>query len=149
MATEISQLANASQEAANRIQNINAIVIQAVNNLADHAKDLVQYMNVSILPGFENFVTDGTEYKNKATHIENVMGEFNGRMDHLQSTMEEIADSIGSIARAIDEGVNGVTNAASSTQILLRDMENITHHMDDNQAIAASLKQETEVFKKL
>ena len=149
VATEISQLANASQEAANRIQNINAIVIQAVNNLADHAKDLVQYMNVSILPGFENFVTDGTEYKNKATHIENVMGEFNGRMDHLQSTMEEIADSIGSIARAIDEGVNGVTNAASSTQILLGDMENITHHMDDNQAIAASLKQETEVFKKL
>lgn len=149
VATEISQLASESQEAANRIQKINNIVVQAVNNLAEQANDLVGYMNESILPGFEQFVEDGTEYKNKATHIENVMAQFTGRMDSLQGNMEEIANSIGSIARAIDEGVNGVSNAASSTQILLGDMENITHHMDDNQAIAASLKQETEIFKRL
>lgn len=149
VATEISQLATESQEAANRIQKINSIVIQAVNNLADNANDLVQYMNSSILPGFESFVEDGSEYKQKAGYIENVMGDFTERMDNLQNTMEEIADSIGSIADAIEEGVNGVSNAADSTQILLGDMENITHHMDDNQAIAASLMHETEIFKKL
>lgn len=149
VATEISQLATASQEAANRIQKINSIVVQAVNNLADNANDLVDYMNVSILPGFENFVNDGTQYKDKASYIENVMIEFTDRMDSLQGTMEEIANSIGSIANAIEEGVNGVSNAANSTQVLLGDMESITHHMDDNQAIAASLKQETEVFKRL
>lgn len=149
VATEISQLATESQEAANRIQKINHIVVQAVNNLAEQANDLVSFMNESILPGFEQFVKDGTEYKNKATHIETVMGEFTGRMDTLQGNMEEIANSIGSIAKAIDEGVNGVSNAASSTQVLLGDMESITQHMDDNQAIAASLKQETEIFKRL
>lgn len=149
VATEISQLATESQEAANRIQKINSIVIQAVNNLADNANDLVQYMNSSILPGFESFVEDGSEYKQKAGYIENVMGDFTERMDNLQNTMEEIADSIGSIADAIEEGVNGVSNAADSTQMLLGDMENITHHMDDNQAIAASLMHETEIFKKL
>ena len=30
---------------------------------------------------------------------------------------------------------------------LLEDMESIAQHMDDNQSIAASLKQETEIFK--
>lgn len=149
VATEISQLATASQEAANRIQKINSIVVQAVNNLVDHSNDLVNYMNGSILPGFENFVNDGSEYKEKASHIENVMADFTGRMDNLQDTMEEIANSIGSIAKAIEEGVNGVSNAASSTQVLLGDMESISQHMDDNHAIAASLKQETEIFKRL
>lgn len=70
VATEISQLAAASQEAANRIQQINSVVTQAVHNLADNANGLVQYMNESILPEFEEFVTAGSEYKNKATYIE-------------------------------------------------------------------------------
>lgn len=149
VATEISQLAAESHEAANRIQEINNIVVQAVNNLSDHANDLVLYMKESILPGFEGFVKDGTEYKEKATHIESVMVEFSDRMDNLQNTIVEIANSINSIAMSIDEGVTGVGNAAESTQVLLADMENITHYMDDNQAIATNLKQETEVFKHL
>ena len=41
VATEISQLAAASQEAANRIQQINSVVTQAVNNLADNANRCV------------------------------------------------------------------------------------------------------------
>ena len=77
------------------------------------------------------------------------MAEFTASMDGLQGTIEEIADSIDLITQAIDEGVNGVSSAANSTQTLLGDMENITAHMDDNQAIAVSLKQETEVFRKL
>lgn len=149
VATEISQLASASQEAANRIQQINSIVTEAVHNLADNANGLVAYMNESILPEFESFVESGTEYKKKASYIEETMGEFTRKTDNLKVTMEEIAGSINTIAHAIEEGVNGVTSAADSTQILVADMENITRHMDDNQAIAANLKQETEVFVKL
>ncbi len=149
VATEISQLATASQEAANRIQQINSVVTSAVHNLADNANGLVKYMNDSILPEFEAFVDSGSEYKKKATYIEEVMNEFKQKTDTLQRTMEEIAGSINTIANAIEEGVNGVSSAADSTQVLVSDMENITHHMDNNQAIAAALKQETEVFKKL
>lgn len=149
VATEISQLAAASQEAANRIQKINNVVTQAVHNLADHANGLVDYMNDSILPEFESFVESGTEYKKKASYIETVMGEFTEKTDDLRRTMDEIAGSISTIANAIEEGANGVSNAANSTQVLVSDMDSITQHMDDNQAIAASLKQETEVFKKL
>lgn len=149
VATQISNLATASQEAANRIQEINSIVTQAVNNLAEHANGLVEYMNESILPEFASFVESGSEYKENATYIENVMEEFTEKTDNLQVTMKEIAESINTIANAISEGVYGVSSVADSTQILVGDMENISCRMDDNQSIAASLKQETEVFKKL
>lgn len=149
VATEISQLATASQEAANRIQQINSVVTAAVHNLADNANGLVKYMNESILPEFESFVESGSEYKRNATYIETVMDEFTAKTDSLQKSMQEIAGSINTIANAIEEGVNGVSSAADSTQVLVGDMENITYHMDNNQAIAAALKQETEVFTKL
>ena len=148
VATEISQLATASQEAANRIQSINNNVIQAVNNLADNANELIVYLNTSIVPEFKNFAVGGTEYRGKADSIESMMSDFTKRMNSLQGTIEEIADSIELITRSIEEGVNGVGSAAASTQTLLEDMESIAQHMDDNQSIAVSLKQETEIFKK-
>lgn len=147
VATEISQLATASQEAANRIQSINNNVIQAVNNLADNANDLIVYLKTSIVPEFKNFAAGGTEYKSKADSIESMMSDFTMRMNTLRGTIEEIADSIELITRSIEEGVNGVGSAAASTQTLLEDMESIAQHMDDNQSIAVSLKQETEIFK--
>ena len=106
-------------------------------------------MNDSILPEFASFVESGSEYKQNATYIENVMEEFTEKTDNLQVTMQEIAESINTIANAIGEGVYGVSSVADSTQVLVGDMESISSRMDDNQAIAASLKQETEVFKKL
>ena len=149
VATEISNLAAASQQAANRIQEINGVVTQAVNNLADNANDLVEYMNKSILPEFASFVESGSEYNKNATYIENVMEEFTEKTDNLQMAMQEIAESINTIANAISEGVYGVSSVADSTQVLVGDMENISCRMDDNQSIAASLKQETEIFKRL
>ena len=149
VATEISDLAAASQEAANRIQQINSVVTTAVHNLAEHANGLVKYMNDAIMPEFEGFVESGGEYRKRAAFIEGVMNEFVEKTDMLKKTMEEIAGSINTIANAIEEGVNGVSSAADSTQGLVSDMEDITHHMDDNQSIAAALKRETEIFVKL
>ena len=149
VATEISQLAAASQEAANRIQQINSVVTQAVHNLADNANGLVQYMNESILPEFEEFVTAGSEYKNKATYIENVMNEFESKTDSLKNTMVEIQRSINTIAHAIEEGAKGVSNAADSTQVLVTDMENISNRMDENFEIATDLKKETAIFTQI
>lgn len=149
VATEISQLAAASQEAANRIQQINRVVTEAVGNLTEHSNGLVQYMNDSILPEFEAFVDAGSAYREKATHIETSMGDFTEKTEVLKKTMAEIAGFHNTIAHAIEEGVKGVSSAADSTQVLVGDMEDITRHMDENQHIAADLKRETEVFKKL
>lgn len=146
VAGEISQLADSSRKTANRIQEINTVVTNAVHNLADHANDLVSYMNESILPEFQNFVESGNQYSENATHIESVMNEFAQQTDQLQSGAVEIANSIHTIANAIEEGVKGVTGVAESTQVLVTDMENISRRMDENQQISAELQQETAIF---
>lgn len=149
VATEISQLAAASQEAANNIQSINAIVITAVHNLADNANGLVEYMNEKILPEFQKFVESGVAYHDKATFIEGVMSDFEAKTDSLQNSMDEIANSVNTISHAIEEGVSGVVSAADSTQVLVSDMDKISKKMDENFAIAEGLKKETSVFTKL
>lgn len=147
VADEIRQLAESSRGTANRIQEINGVVTNAVHNLAGNANNLVEYMTNSILPEFENFVSSGEQYRDNATYIESVMNEFTTKTDDLKRAVDEIAASIGTITDAIAEGARGVTGAAESTQVLVEDMENINHRMEENQQIAVALQKETDVFK--
>lgn len=146
VADEIRQLADSSRDTASRIQTINAIVTDAVYNLADNANNVVEYLNTSILPEFENFVESGVEYKEKATYIEETMNDFTEKTDALKQEMNEIADSIRTITDAIEEGANGVNGAAESTQMLVEDINKISIRMDENEEIARALQQGTAIF---
>ncbi|MDE6185536.1 MAG: methyl-accepting chemotaxis protein, partial [Lachnospiraceae bacterium] len=146
VADEIRQLADSSKEAANRIQRINEIVLGAVHNLARTSNDMVEYLNASILPEFRKFVDTGARYRNDATYIEEMMNEFKGMTDNLKNEVDEIAVSIKAITTAIEDGVNGVSGAAESTQMLVVDMEKISDRMGENKEIAEDLQKETAIF---
>ena len=147
VAEEIRLLSEDSKAAANRIQDINQVVTDAVHNLAKHANSLVTYLSESILPELNNCVQGGVQYRENASYIENVMNEFTDKTDRLKLTMDEIASSINSITQAIDEGAKGVNGAAESTQVLVRDMETISSQMKENQRIANTLETGTSIFE--
>ena len=146
VADEIRQLADSSRATANSIQEINGIVTNAVHNLAGNATNLVEYVNNSILPEFEKFVQSGIEYRENASYIENVMDEFSVKTDDLKHAVSEIAYSINAITSAIEEGANGVSGAAESTQGLVENIDNINSRMEQNQQIAEKLQNETNIF---
>ncbi|MCR5584538.1 MAG: hypothetical protein K6F63_03770 [Lachnospiraceae bacterium] len=81
--------------------------------------------------------------------IESVMTSFTAKTESLKRSFDEIAESISSITSAIDEGVKGVNNAASSTQDLVNDMDKIKTRMDDNKRIVGELDNETAIFTKI
>ena len=149
VAGEIGSLAENSRQTAGNIQKINSVVVSAVHNLSDSANDLVAYMQNSILPEFSKFGEDGEKYRDNANYIESVMADFTEKTDGFKESFDEIAESIGSITNAIDEGVKGVSSAAESTQTLVSDMDNITKRMDENQRIVSELDDETAIFTKI
>ncbi len=149
VAGEIRQLADSSRDTANRIQQINEVITDAVYHLSQSAQNLVDYMDQSILKEFEEFVEAGSQYRKDASYIENVMDEFNDKTMRLQNSMTEIADSIGSITKAMDDSAAGISRVAGSTQHLVSDMADITGKMDVNQEVAGELSRETVSFANL
>ena len=91
-------------------------------------------------------MTSGMEYRENATYIEQEMEAFVKKTDRLNDNFNEIADSIDSISRAIDEGVDGVNGTAVSMQTLAMEIDGVSGKMDENQEIAGTLKKETEIF---
>ncbi len=149
VAGEVRDLANSSQKAANRIREINSVVTAAVYNLCDNAQQLVEYMRVSVLAEFEAFVQSGSQYKEDAAYIRQSMAQFHERTNRLKQSMSEIADSIGTITKAIGDGANGITGVAGNTRQLAGDMEDIARRMGVNQKVVKGLEEETVVFDNL
>ena len=148
VADEIRGLADSSRETANRIQQINSVVVAAVNNLSGNAIELVGYIQNTILPEFEAFVESGVKYRDNASYIENAMQEFTAKTDMLKKNIDEIALSISAITTAVDEGAEGINGAAKSTQNLVEDIVNISDKMNENKVIAQTLQKSTHVFAK-
>ena len=146
VADEIRQLADSSRETANRIQDINATVMNAVYNLSENANNLVNYMKTGILPEFENFVESGVQYRDNAEYIEATMAEFTYKTDNLRKRVDEIAGSINTITRVIEDGAKGINGAAESTQLLVSDVAEINNRMKENQEISGALQKSTDVF---
>ena len=146
VADEIRGLADSSRETANRNQQINSVVVAAVNHLSDNANELVGYIQNAILPEFEAFVESGVKYRDNASYIENAMQEFTAKTDMLKKNIDEIALSISAITTAVDEGAEGINGAAKSTQNLVEDIVNISDKMNENKVIAQTLQKSTHVF---
>lgn len=149
VAREVRELSNSSQETANRIQEINTVVTAAVNNLSENAQQLIDYMSQSVLKEFQAFVQSGTQYKEDAAYIRRTMDQFHDRTERLKHSMSGIADSIGTITKAIDEGASGINGMADSTRSLAADMEDVTKQMGANQEVVARLEKETVAFDNL
>ena len=106
----------------------------------------MDYLNDMILTEFQEFVSSGRQYKEDADYVKEMIDAFNDRTDRLRNSMTEIADSIESITKAIDEGASGINGVAGSTKGLVEDIADITGRMDVNREIVEELKKQMEVF---
>ena len=149
VAREIRELSNSSQETASRIQEINNVVTSAVYNLSENARLLIDYMNQSVLVQFQAFVQSGSQSQEDAVYIRRTMEDFHQRTESLRNSMSEIADSIGAITKAIDEGAGGIAGMADNTKSLAGDMEDISIRMGVNQEVVQELEKETVFFDHL
>jgi Methyl-accepting chemotaxis protein len=146
VADEISQLANSSREAANNIQTINNMVVQAVNELIESADSIVDYINNNILPDYEGFVGAGKQYNEDSVHVNEIVNRFNDMSVNLKELMDSITNSINGISLAVDESTQGASNVAMNTSDLVKDIDEIADAMDDNRQVAGSLTDEAERF---
>lgn len=146
VAAEIKSLASSCSETAGRIQEVNQVVTNAVHNLSKHSQDMADYLSETILTEFQEFVNSGRQYKEDDDYVKEVIDAFNSRTDRLRNSMTEIADSIESITKAIDDGAAGINGVADSTKSLVGDMADITGRMDTNREIVEELKKQMEVF---
>lgn len=146
VADEIRQLADSSRETANNIQNINEMVIAAVNELTKNSNQMIEYITNNVMEDYVGFVKSGHQYSDDAEHVSEIVNKFNDMASSIKTAINNVSDSIDGISTAVEESTNGITTVATNTTDLVASIEDISKEMTINEQISAELKNESDRF---
>ena len=146
VADEIRQLADSSKDAANNIQNINEMVIKAVNGLVESSRNIVNYINETVLLDYESFVNGGKQYNDDATKIDEDMSEFAHQVRQIDKRVKEMTEAIDGINCAVEDSARGVSDAATNIDALVQAIGGVNEQMQENSEVASNLRTESSNF---
>ena len=149
VADEIRTLAENSTETAGSIQQISADVTKAVAALSGNATEVLDFINNVVIGDYEEFEATGLKYENTANLVDEMLGSFMEKADHLSVIMNEMAASVSTITRAVEESSEAIGMSASNSTEIVNEFQDITEAVDDNTQVTARLNSSTKHFVNL
>ena len=147
VADEIGKLAGNSADAAAKIRQVSAEVIQAVDELAEGSQQMIEFVRNSTEEGFGGLVATSENYATDANAMRAMMEQFAQTAEELRSTMDGIRESISAVNIAVEESAKGIAGVSESSVQLTGNVNEIQSEASDNNGIAEDLAMEVGKFK--
>jgi len=149
VAEEIRVLADNSHQAANSIQEISGLVIEAVNKLVTNAKEMLEFMDSNVVKDYDSFVDIMNRYQQDTQELSNMFSGFASEASAMAGTMKNMTSGINDIATTIDESANAVTTVATDASELVEAMVEIQKETHLNREVSQEMIAVVNRFKKL
>lgn len=147
VADEIGKLATDSAASASEIQNVTNDVIRAVDELANEAETMIDFMNQTAIGGYEKLLETSESYRSNVGNMNEMMQRFAGESEQLKLNMETIKTSLEEVKTAVSESTVGVGNVADTAVSLTGSVGEIGEEAASNLEIVGRLNQEVGKFK--
>ncbi len=147
VADEIGKLAMDSATAAEQIKDVSAVVVKAVNALADEASRMVEFMEATALKGYSDLVGTSEEYNEEARRINEMMMVFRQQAQQLQNNMDSIRQVIEAVSCSVEESAKGVSRISEMSASINENVKDIEGQADANKGIADVLDSEVNKFR--
>ncbi len=148
VADEIRTLADSSRVTANNIQTISAMVITNVNDLADNAMKLLDFVNNTVIGDYDTMERVGEQYYDDAAKINDLMNGFKDSTLELNNLTMQISNAVNDISVTIGESAEGVTQVAETTSDLVFEVGQIMDSSNLNNETVEILKEGVDKFKR-
>jgi len=122
VATEIGSLAGNTSEAVGKIQDTISDVQSAFNDLTSAANGLLDFVQNTVTPDYNNFVGVANQYGKDAQAFEEKSANISEMSESIKSIMNEVTDAITSITEAAQE-----TSSISSE--IMESIDNASEHV--------------------
>ncbi len=149
VANEIRALADSSNNTANKIQEISAMVTGAVSELSSNANNMIEFVNTDVMRDYDLLVDTVDQYNTDANSFDEILSKFYNNTNQLSQTMTDMAESINQIAVTIEESSHAIENVASNSTELVESMGTINGNMEKNSEISNTLQIQVQTFKNL
>lgn len=147
VADEIGKLANECRDSASRISEVSAHVITAVNELAQEARNMVDYSGKEIARNCDIIKETSDSYKQDVHEIGALLQQFTVSCETVKAAMDGIKEAVSVTNIAIDESTKGIATTAGSLVELSNTSEDIKQRANGNVDITYALDAEVNKFK--
>lgn len=147
VASEIGKLATDSADAAGKIKGVSEQVIRAVEELADEAQRMLEFMESTAMEGHNKLISTCGDYRTDADNFMEIMEEFAGDSEDLDGISEQINEAMNAINIAVEESAKGITMVSETAADLTGDVCDIEQKAGFNQEIAENLAGQVSKFK--
>jgi Methyl-accepting chemotaxis protein len=139
VAEEVRKLAEQSSHAVTNIKDTIIKVQLAFKNLSDNSKDVLDYIQESVNPQFENMKSMGNQYYNDSQFVSNMSEEIASMSEELTATINQISEAIQNTAE--------IAQKSSENAETIKD--NINETTKAVEQVALTSKHQAELAEKL
>lgn len=146
VAGEIGALAEQSKQTVIKIQEVTQKVTQAVENLSQNARKLLDFVVSDVTQDYDSFRLIGEQYNQDGASVDGLMSEFSTIAQDLFNNMAGIKQSMSNISRAAEEGAEGTTEIAQRASVIASESAEVLEQVTRTKQSAETLRAEIGKF---
>lgn len=147
VADEIRNLAEASQENVENIKNVTEQVEHAVGQLAEEARNLLDFIENQVSESFKMFGEIADNYNEDAGEIDLLVTDFSAISQELLASIDTISTGIDGINIATSEGAEGTVNIAGRVGDVAATSEAVRQLLEDTGYAVGHLNASAQKFQ--
>ncbi len=125
VADEIRNLADSTKESANRIYAITSGVINSVEELANNASTMLEFVNTRVKDDYSNMEETGRNYYKAADSMDRIMSGIHQSVKELKDAIEHVSSANQEINEAVGKSAQDITDIVINNGELITEMDSI------------------------
>lgn len=147
VAGEIGSLASQSTETANNISSIVAGVKNAAESMETCLRQMISFMEETVIGDYENFIQVSEEYSADARDFSGSMQTINSSIVGLEENIADITKSIQDINSTVNEAAISINDVATKATDMVGYANDTGDRAEENTKCAMELEQIVKWFK--
>ncbi len=125
VAEEIGGLAGSTNDAANEIQRMSKVVVEAIQGLDSLAEDMLLLLQEKIIADYENFGGISQNFTDKSDNIKTSMEQLQKITEQYVQSLENMKDAMVSVSAASEENSSVIIRTSELLSSIDTDMQDI------------------------
>ena len=146
VADEIRVLAEQSKAAVAHIQEVTGNVTAAVENLANDAERLLEFVGNDVVESLGGFAEMANSYNSDAANVDSLVTDFSAPSEQLLASINGVMDAISDVSKTATEGATGTTDIAEKVGNVVQEAEAIKQKAETTYHSAEKLQKNVERF---
>ena len=147
VADEVRKLAEQSKDTVDQIKKVISEVHGAFDNLSEHSKDLLTFIEKDVDGDYELLIETATSYENDSKLITSMSEEIQNRSKIIENVIIQITEGINSVSSNAVETSSKSQDIQTSVEEVTSQVQTIVEAIGEQTSLAEELKDVINVYK--